>query len=106
MGGITRSSTINGIVLCGATIINSFIISIICRISAARCLIAGRLVATSLIIQRFCRVYLALWVIEHFQSAVRTLRLVAKCDQALDAADRRVISSNSRGQVTKEVLLS
>jgi len=106
LGGITRSSAVNGIVLCRATIIGSFISSIISRISATRCLIAGRLVASSRIGRRFRRVYLALWVKEHFQGAVRALRLIAKGDQALGAADGRIIISNSRGQFTKEVLLS
>jgi uncharacterized protein (UPF0333 family) len=32
--------------------------------------------------------------------------LIAKRDQALEAADLRIIIGNSRGQVAKEVLLS
>ena len=87
LGGITRSSAVNGIVLCRATIIGSFISSIISRIRATRCLIAGRLVASSLISRWFCRVYLALRVIENFQGAIRALCLIAKGNQALDAAD-------------------
>ena len=88
------------------TIIGSFISSIICRISAARCLIAGRLVASRLISNWFRRVHLDLRVEVHFKGAVRALSLVAKRDQALKAADLRIIIGDSRGQVTKEVLLS
>ena len=82
------------------TIIGSFVCTIV---SAARCLIAGRLVASSL---RFSRVHLGLRVEKHFQGAVRALSLVTKRDQALKAADLRIIIGNSRGQVAKEVLLS
>jgi hypothetical protein len=80
LGGITRSSAVNSVVLCLATIIGSFIRSIISRIRATRCLIAGSLVASSLISRWFRRVYLALRVKEHFQGAVRGLRLIAKGD--------------------------
>jgi hypothetical protein len=80
LGGITRISAVNDIVLCRATIIGSFISSIISRIRATRCLITGRLVASSLISRWFCRVYLALGVKEHFQGAVRALCLIAKGD--------------------------
>jgi hypothetical protein len=85
------------------TIIGSFVCTIV---SAARCLIAGRLVASSLISWWFSRVHLGLRVEKHFQGAVRALSLIAKRDQALEAADLRIIIGNSRGQVAKEVLLS
>ena len=85
------------------TIIGSFICTIV---SAARCLIAGRLVASSLICLWFSRVHLGLRVEKHFQGAVRALSLVTKRDHALKAADLRIIIGNSRGQVAKEVLLS
>ena len=88
------------------TIIGSFICTIISGVSAARCLIAGRLVASSLISWWFSRVHLGLRVEKHFQGAVRALSLVTKRDQALKAADLRIIIGNSRGQVAKEVLLS
>lgn len=55
----------------------------------------------------FSRVDLGrLRVKEHFQGALRGLSLIAKRDQALDAADLRIIIGNCRGQVAKEVLLS
>ena len=95
MGDIPSSGTVNCIVLCEVTIIGSFIRTIISRISPTRCLIARRLVASSLISRRFGRVHLALRVIEYFEGAVRALRLIAKGDQALNAADGGIIISNS-----------
>ena len=104
--GIAWNSTVASIILRRTTIIGSFVCTIISRVSAARCLIAGRLVASSLICLWFSRVHLGLRVEKHFQGAVRALSLIAKRDQALEAADLRIIIGNSRGQVAKEVLLS
>jgi len=106
LSGIAWNSTVNCLILRLATIIGSFVCTIISGVSAARCLIAGRLVPSSLISLWFCRVHLGLRVKEYFQGAVRALSLIGKRDHALDATDLLIIIRNSRGQVTKEVLLS